>query len=142
LHDGKSIHVGCIGGHGRTGTVLTAIMAELTEKTDAIQWVRAHYCKKAVESEEQVDFLVKHYGVTTAKPTKTYSSSIDSGKFGFRSGKSNGKGSSGGGDFILTSSRRDDKPPDTKKIMPEGASGKSKTFAPMASARSLWRRKK
>ena len=54
LQDGKTVHVGCIGGHGRTGTVISAIVAELLEEKDAIQWVRKHYCKKAVESKAQV----------------------------------------------------------------------------------------
>ena len=52
LQGGKTVHVGCIGGHGRTGTVFAAIVAEMTGEKDAIQWVRAHYCKKAVESQE------------------------------------------------------------------------------------------
>jgi len=62
LHEGKKIHVGCIGGHGRTGMVLAAIVARLGEK-DAITYVRKHYCKKAVESPEQVNFLHQHFGV-------------------------------------------------------------------------------
>lgn len=69
LHAGKSIHVGCIGGHGRTGTVLSAIVARFGEK-NAIQYVRENYCKKAVESKEQVDFLVKHFGATPAEGSK------------------------------------------------------------------------
>jgi hypothetical protein len=62
LHAGKKVHVGCIGGHGRTGTVLSAVVAKLGEK-DAITYVRNNYCHKAVESEAQVDFLVQYYGV-------------------------------------------------------------------------------
>jgi hypothetical protein len=63
LQLGRKVHVGCIGGHGRTGIVLSAIVRQLTGEIDSIRWVRAHYCKKAVESSVQVEFLVKHYGV-------------------------------------------------------------------------------
>jgi putative DNA primase/helicase len=63
LQAGKKIHVGCIGGHGRTGTVLVALVAELGVEKGAIQYVRKHYCHKAVESESQITFLQKHYGI-------------------------------------------------------------------------------
>jgi hypothetical protein len=63
LHAGKKVHVGCIGGHGRTGLVLAAIIASLGEK-DAITWLRKNYCAKAVETSLQVSFLAKYYGVT------------------------------------------------------------------------------
>lgn len=72
LRRGKTIHVGCIGGHGRTGTVLTALYAHMTKDPEAIQYVREHYCKKVVESEAQVRFLMKHWGATYAKPSKTW----------------------------------------------------------------------
>ena len=42
------------------------------EEKDAIQYVRKHYCKKAVESKEQVQFLRKHYGVSGVEPTKDF----------------------------------------------------------------------
>lgn len=63
LGEGKEVHVGCIGGHGRTGTVLSAIVCKILGEEDAITWVRKNYCKKAVESSEQVEFLHKHYGI-------------------------------------------------------------------------------
>lgn len=64
LKAGKLIHVGCIGGHGRTGLVLAALVKEVTGNVDAIQYVRDHYCKKAVESSSQVLFLFNEYGIT------------------------------------------------------------------------------
>lgn len=67
---GKKIHAGCIGGHGRTGTFLAAVVAQMTGMADAIQYVREHYCKKAVESKEQIDFLVSEYGVSEVEPVK------------------------------------------------------------------------
>lgn len=70
LKAGKDIHAGCIGGHGRTGTYLAALVAHVMKKQDAIQWVRENYCKKAVESQAQVTFLVVNYGVKAAPVKK------------------------------------------------------------------------
>lgn len=71
LKAGKAIQVGCIGGHGRTGLVLAAL-AQVTgvAPKNAIQWVRKHHCKKAVESASQIKFLMKHYKVSKAEPIK------------------------------------------------------------------------
>lgn len=68
LELGKRIHVGCIGGHGRTGLLLAAVVAELKMTDDPIKWVRENHCEKAVESISQVEYLVKHHGAKTAKP--------------------------------------------------------------------------
>jgi len=40
---------------------------------DAIAYVRANYCVKAVESSEQVKFLVKHFGITSVAGAKEHS---------------------------------------------------------------------
>jgi len=63
------IHVGCIGGHGRTGTLLAALVSLYGEK-DAITYVRNHYCPKAVESKVQVQFLTQHFGIIPAEERK------------------------------------------------------------------------
>jgi len=60
---GRKVHVGCIGGHGRTGTVFAALVS-LYGEADAIAYVRKHYCVKAVESQRQVAFLGSYFGVT------------------------------------------------------------------------------
>lgn len=70
----KKIHVGCIGGHGRTGMVLSALVKHITGEVDAIQYVRKNYCTKAVESASQVKFLMTHFGVSTVKGHKEYDS--------------------------------------------------------------------
>ena len=70
LREGKKIHAGCIGGHGRTGTFLAAVVAEFTGEKDAITYVRANYCKKAVESVEQIKFLGAHYGILPVQGSK------------------------------------------------------------------------
>lgn len=61
---GKKIHVGCIGGHGRTGMLLAALVKEIAGIEDAIKFVREGYCQKAVETTVQVDFLNKYFGIT------------------------------------------------------------------------------
>jgi protein-tyrosine phosphatase len=51
---GDLVEVGCLGGIGRTGTVL-ACMAVLSgvPREDAVAWVRASYDERAVETREQ-----------------------------------------------------------------------------------------
>lgn len=139
LHEGKTVHVGCIGGHGRTGTLLSAIVAEALQKEDAIQWVRKHYCKKAVESKVQIAFLMKHYGVSSVEPTKG-----EPTKWEGTSVRSVGTGGTGAHlkDFtptsgvlpLLVKSRR------TTEI--GFAKAATKSFEPIQSARSLWKSKK
>jgi protein-tyrosine phosphatase len=55
---GQDIEVGCIGGHGRTGTAL-ACLAVLAghPASGAVAWVRSSYCAKAVETPEQEAFI-------------------------------------------------------------------------------------
>jgi protein-tyrosine phosphatase len=48
LEEGKKVHCGCVGGHGRTGTFLAALCSEFGEK-DAVTYVRQNYCKNVVE---------------------------------------------------------------------------------------------
>lgn len=69
----KKVHVGCIGGHGRTGTVFAALVAVMMDRKDAIEYVREAYCRKAVESKTQVEFLMKHFGVEKAPGAKEIS---------------------------------------------------------------------
>lgn len=55
---GERVEVGCLGGHGRTGTAL-ACLAVLTGEPagDAVAWTRAAYCTQAVETPEQEAFV-------------------------------------------------------------------------------------
>jgi hypothetical protein len=76
LQQGKHIHAGCIGGHGRTGTLFSAIFKVLTDDKDAISTVRKLYCKKAVESSEQAAFLHKHFGIEKVEGYKSSSSHL------------------------------------------------------------------
>lgn len=55
--DGSVVEVGCIGGHGRTGMMLAIMVVVATEGKmtgdEAVAYVRANYCTKAVESKIQ-----------------------------------------------------------------------------------------
>lgn len=55
---GKKVEVGCIGGHGRTGTVL-ACMGVLAgqDPADAIKYVRSEYCNETIETSGQEWFV-------------------------------------------------------------------------------------
>lgn len=74
LEAGLKVHCGCIGGHGRTGTFLSALVSEYGEQ-DAISHVRQHYCHKAVESQVQTDFLKQHFGIMPVKGSKQFGAS-------------------------------------------------------------------
>lgn len=71
LAGGARVHIGCIGGHGRTGMLITALRAHCDGDKDALAWVRANHCTKAVETQRQVDFLVKTYGITGGSGSKS-----------------------------------------------------------------------
>jgi len=85
IKDGATVHIGCIGGHGRTGLVLAALVKLMLGQEDAIQYVRDHYCKRAVESQQQVDWLHKNFGIKKQKPTRkpiaAYTPSSSQGSF-------------------------------------------------------------
>lgn len=68
----KLIHIGCIGGHGRTGTVMAALVTHMTGEKDSITYVRKHYCEKAVESATQVRYLHEHFGIKEVPGAKEY----------------------------------------------------------------------
>lgn len=68
----KKIHMGCIGGHGRTGLVFAALVKYMTGEDDAISYVRKNYCEKAVESHEQVAWLHKHFGIKEVQGAKEW----------------------------------------------------------------------
>lgn len=67
----KKVHLGCIGGHGRTGLVLAALVTHMTGELDSIAYVRKNYCERAVESMEQVKWLGKHFGITPQQDSRS-----------------------------------------------------------------------
>ncbi|WP_152365019.1 protein-tyrosine phosphatase family protein [Microlunatus speluncae] len=55
---GERVELGCLGGHGRTGTALAAL-AVLTgvPPAEAVTWTRTHYCPQAVETPAQATLI-------------------------------------------------------------------------------------
>ena len=56
---GQRVEIGCLGGHGRTGTAL-ACLAVMTgvAADDAVAWVRRVCCARAIETPDQEAFVV------------------------------------------------------------------------------------
>jgi protein-tyrosine phosphatase len=56
--EGQHVEIGCLGGHGRTGTALAclAVIAG-TPPDEAVAWVRSIYCDRAIESTNQEKFI-------------------------------------------------------------------------------------
>lgn len=75
IEAGRKVHVGCIGGHGRTGMLLSALVSVMGLSSDPITYVRENYCKKAVESKSQVDFLVRKFGCKKVEGSKEFHTS-------------------------------------------------------------------
>jgi hypothetical protein len=52
--NGERVEVACVGGHGRTGTVLAciAVLAGIPA-SEAVRWVREHYCERALQEPAQ-----------------------------------------------------------------------------------------
>lgn len=76
LAEGKKLYVGCLGGHGRTGTILSVIVQKYAEQNpttpegkniinsdNAIDYVREKYCHHAVETLSQHLFLNHFYNI-------------------------------------------------------------------------------
>jgi protein-tyrosine phosphatase len=61
---GERVEVGCLGGHGRTGTALACLAAMTgSPPEDAVGWVREFYCDRAIETSEQEAFIAARSGV-------------------------------------------------------------------------------
>lgn len=71
---GQRVEIGCIGGKGRTGTVL-ACMAVLSgvPADAAVAWVRSHYHPEAVETSAQaawVEWFATHVDPRTSRSSR------------------------------------------------------------------------
>ncbi len=55
---GDLVEIACYGGLGRTGTVLGCLAVRAgVPRRDAVEWVRAHYDQRAVETSEQREYV-------------------------------------------------------------------------------------
>ena len=59
LHEGEVVDIGCVGAHGRTGTLLVALTARVEDCSPAEAWrrVRVRYCSQVVETASQFRLL-------------------------------------------------------------------------------------
>lgn len=73
----RKVFCGCIGGHGRTGLFLAALVKETMGIEDAITYVRENYCHKVVESTKQTKFLHEQFGIKPVTGSKEGARSFD-----------------------------------------------------------------
>lgn len=60
---GERVEVGCLGGHGRTGTAVACLaISSGYPARNAVDWVRTAYCTSAVETPEQETFIAQFQG--------------------------------------------------------------------------------
>lgn len=64
IRQGQLVEIGCLGGHGRTGTLLAVVLArtEALGATEALAAVRERYCPAAVETQEQAYLISQILG--------------------------------------------------------------------------------
>lgn len=72
----------CLGGHGRTGLVLTCLM--MAAKFDVgdinpIRWLRDHYCEKIIESQVQLEYVGDMWDIAVKRTTTSYTPPYHSG---------------------------------------------------------------
>ena len=62
IRNGEIVETGCYGAHGRTGTLLAALLvAEGAMPNEAISQVRTRHCKQAIETKSQEDLVSEFY---------------------------------------------------------------------------------
>lgn len=60
LQQGKTVDIGCIGAHGRTGTFVACLLTEQgMPSRQAIAQVRKEHCDLAIETSEQTEYIHK-----------------------------------------------------------------------------------
>lgn len=74
IHNNEMVEISCIGGHGRTGTLLACLLGTeegLTPKK-AIGAVHERYCGEAVESIAQIEQVYVHLGSSKEQANKEW----------------------------------------------------------------------
>lgn len=79
-----TVYICCIGGHGRTGsmmTILAGISGAVPKGECPVQWLRDLYCENVVESAGQLDYIEEVTGLkVTSEPGK--SAWVNQGAYG------------------------------------------------------------
>lgn len=73
--EGQKVEFGCIGGHGRTGTILACMKVwgsyrdgKPVTAAEAVKWVRSKYCHEAIENEKQEWWVEKYSNIMFGTP--------------------------------------------------------------------------
>jgi hypothetical protein len=69
----RPLHVSCAMGHGRTGTclaILAHMWGQIPKGADPVAWLRAAYCADAIETAEQIAYVERMTGRTSASKPK------------------------------------------------------------------------
>lgn len=103
IRRGYRVLVCCMGGHGRTGTFIAAMIALAEPGTDPIEAVRARHCNCAVEAKVQAEAIFACRGETLPERWKT----AFSGSSWYSGGASSSRGQY---DLFGESSHADDQP--------------------------------
>ena len=74
IKDNKRIEISCVGGHGRTGSLIALLIGEIEQLTPkkAIQAVKDRYCIKAVESQAQINQIYLQLGSSVEQARKDW----------------------------------------------------------------------
>ena len=74
IQNGQAIEVGCMGGHGRTGTLLAILLGKIEKlkPLKAITELRKRYCDSAVESMRQIEQVYVALGSTVKEANKHF----------------------------------------------------------------------
>jgi len=71
INEGKIVETGCLGGHGRTGTLLAMLLVQQGVKPGtAMKRVWDTYCIEAIESSKQVQAVINYYEAVHGKKWK------------------------------------------------------------------------
>jgi protein-tyrosine phosphatase len=70
LAEGKRVELACLGAHGRTGTLLAALIGHVERLTadEAFRAARERYCQHAVETMGQIELLYRTLGEEPPPP--------------------------------------------------------------------------
>lgn len=63
IYQDRNCLIACAGGHGRTGTALAILAHLIAGIQNPIEFVRWAYCKEAVETHEQKNYVAKITGI-------------------------------------------------------------------------------
>lgn len=70
---GLTVEVGCIGGHGRTGSLLALMATHCgVAAADAVKWVRDNYCSHAVEGYAQSWYVLSYAALVRGEQPPAY----------------------------------------------------------------------